>query len=83
MKINNKTRKNEEEFILKLESRAREQKKLVGTEVLPKWAKGMGEWLVVNPWRVLVPIAGVMYLGLRTMYGARFREIILGVFGGY
>lgn len=83
MKHNNRTGGREEDFILKLESRAREQKKLVGTELLPKWAKGMGEWLVVNPWRVLVPIAGATYLGLRIILDSRFREIILGLFGGY
>ncbi|MFH2019431.1 MAG: hypothetical protein ABII80_02360 [bacterium] len=83
MKHNNRIVRKEEEFLLKLERRAREQKKLVGTEVLPIWAKGMGEWLVVNPWRVLVPIAGIMYVALRFVYGTRFREIILGVFGGY
>jgi len=75
--------KREKDFILELEGRAREQKKLVGSELLPKWAKGIGEWLVVNPWRVLVPSAVLIYLGLRAGVGVGFREVILAIFGGY
>lgn len=70
-------------FIQELEKKAGEQKRLLETEILPDWAKGAGEWLVVNPWRVLVPLASIMYLVSRIMYGERLREMILALFGGF
>jgi hypothetical protein len=75
--------KSEAQFLVELEKKSQEERRLVGTEVLPTWAKGLGEWLVVNPWRVLVPIAGITYLGLRMMLGAGYRDFILGLFGGF
>lgn len=76
-------KQNEINFLEKLEQKAEEQRKLVGTEILPNWARGIGEWLVINPWRVLVPLACIIYLGLRITLGADFREFILGLFGGF
>lgn len=76
-------KKQESEFIRELESLAKEQRKLAVTQIMPDWAVGIGEWLVVNPWRVLVPIAGILYLSLRVSGGVQFRELILGLFGGF
>lgn len=75
--------KTEHSFIKELESRAREQQRLVQTELIPTWAKGLGDWLAVNPWRVLVPMAGMAYVVCRIGYGGQFRELILGIFGGF
>lgn len=75
--------KTERSFIQELESRAVEQQRLVQTELIPTWAKGLGDWLAVNPWRVLIPIAGIWYLVVRSWYGVGFRELILGLFGGF
>jgi len=75
--------KSESEFVRELEKKAEEQRRLLKTELLPDWAKGVGAWLVVNPWRVLVPVAGSVYLLLRITLGAQFRELILAIFGGY
>jgi len=75
--------KAERSFIQELESKAREQQKLVQTEIIPDWAKGLGGWLAVNPWRVLVPVSAVLYLGLRFALGIPYREFILGLFGGF
>jgi hypothetical protein len=75
--------KNEHDFIQELESRAAAERRVVETEMLPLWARGIGEWLVVNPWRVLVPSAGLMYLVLRILLGGSFRELVLRLFGGY
>ena len=75
--------KSEEIFLKTLEAKAREQKKLAGTEVLPRWAAQAGEWLVVNPWRVLVPVSGITYYVLRITLGTEFRSLILGIFGGF
>lgn len=73
----------EASFIKLLESRAKAQGKLVETEMIPEWAKGLGDWLATNPWRVIVPISGIAYGLLRTAYGINYREFILGLFGGF
>lgn len=75
--------KSESSFVHDLEQRAREQQRLVETELIPDWARGLGGWLAVNPWRVIVPGAGIMYLALRIVLGAEYREFILGLFGGF
>lgn len=77
------TRKTETEFLRDLEQRAGAERRLLGTEVLPPWARGLGDWLVVNPWRVLVPIAVIVYVLLRIMWGVSMSEFILGLFGGF
>ncbi len=75
--------KTESRFIEELEQRAGMQKKLMETELIPRWAKRVGDWLAVNPWRVLVPISGIWYLAVRSWYGLDFREFVLGLFGGF
>ncbi len=75
--------KAESSFIQDLELKAREHQRLVQTEIIPDWAKGLGGWLAVNPWRVLVPVAAILYLGLRFALGIPYREFILGLFGGF
>ncbi len=73
----------EAEFLKIIELKAREERQILDTEIIPTWAKGIGEWLVVNPWRVMVPLASIVYLVIRLSYGQSFREIILGIFGGF
>lgn len=73
----------ETEFLKVIEKKAIEERKILDTELLPNWAKGVGEWLVVNPWRVMVPLASFLYLVVRAIYGTRLRELILGLFGGF
>ncbi len=70
-------------FIGELEKRAEFQKKLVETEIMPDWAKGIGGWLTVNPWRVIVPLSVIGYLMLRMIGGSSLREFVLGLFGGF
>ncbi len=73
----------EADFLKIIELKAREERQILDTEIIPIWAKGIGEWLVVNPWRVMVPLACIVYLVIRLSYGQSFREIILGIFGGF
>ena len=73
----------ESSFITELEKRAESQRKLVNTEIIPDWASGVGDWLATNPWRVVVPLSALAYGLLRTTYGSSFRELILGLFGGF
>jgi hypothetical protein len=73
----------ERSFIAELEKRAEIHRKLANTEIIPAWAKGIGNWLATNPWRVVVPIAVIVYVGIRLMGGIAYREFILGLFGGF
>ena len=73
----------EARFIQELEKKASEQRKIVETEMLPMWARGGGEWLVVHPWRVIMPMALLAYGVWRMAYGEEVREFVLGLFGGY
>ena len=75
-------KKTEREFLRELEGRAQEGKRLLQTEMMPQWAKGLGDWLVVNPWRVLVPLSVIIYGLWRGVDGVTGRELILGLFGG-
>lgn len=70
-------------FIKLLEKKAEEQRRVVQTELIPQWAKGLGNWFAVNPWRVIVPAASIVYVVWRIAYGEQFRELILGLFGGF
>jgi hypothetical protein len=75
--------KSERSFIQELEQKAKEQQKLANTEMIPKWAKWIGDWLATNPWRVLIPVAGISYTIMRLIGGVQFRELVLGLFGGF
>lgn len=73
----------EADFLRELEARAKSERRIVETEIMPRWARGLGEWLVVNPWRVIVPIAAISYILIRLSLGVTYREFILGLFGGF
>lgn len=73
----------EADFLRELEARAKSERRIVETEIMPRWARGLGEWLVVNPWRVIVPIAAISYILIRLSLGVVYREFILGLFGGF
>lgn len=73
----------EAEFLKIIEKKAVEEKRILDTELMPSWARGIGEWLVVNPWRVMVPLSMLVYGLWRMVYGVDARELILGLFGGY
>lgn len=83
MKKESNTSVEEEIFIAQLEKKAREHHKLVNTQMIPGWARGLGDWLALNPWRVIVPLSVIAYGVLRAIYGINMREFILGLFGGF
>lgn len=64
-------------FISELEKRAELHKKLVETEIMPDWAKGIGGWLTVNPWRVIVPLSVFGYVMLRMVGGVVCENLCL------
>lgn len=73
----------ETEFLKAIEKKAVEERRIIDTELMPSWARGVGEWLVVNPWRVMVPLSMLVYGLWRMVYGVDARELILGLFGGF
>jgi len=73
----------ETEFLKAIEKKAVEERRIIDTELMPSWARGVGEWLVVNPWRVMVPLSMLVYGLWRIVYGVDAREFILGLFGGF
>ena len=73
----------EREFLKLLEARAEEVKQLRETGILPDWAGFLGEWLGVNPWRVIGLAAVAVYAGLRLGFGVGLREGVLKLFGGF
>ncbi len=75
--------KSEISFIKELEEKAKDQQKLVETELVPDWAKNIGVWLGVNPWRVIVPMSAIIYFAMRLSYGSSFSEFVLELFGGF
>ncbi len=83
MKAENNPPVGEASFIAELEKKAKEQHKLVETQIIPDWARGIGDWLAVNPWRVLIPLACTFYFFARVFSGTEYREFILGLFGGF
>jgi hypothetical protein len=75
--------KSEGEFLRLLEQRAREEKAIVASGILPSWAAQLGEWLGVNPWRMLIPLSIASYLVIRAVLGEVVVELVLALFGGF
>lgn len=75
--------RSEREFLQLLEARAVEEKRVVASGILPKWAARLGEWLAINPWRSLIPVSILIYLLLRVVAGEMLIEVVLAIFGGF
>lgn len=72
---------NEGEFLKTLEERAKEQEKLIKGMVLPKLFTTISFWLGNHPWRILIPLAIIITLILHGIFGKRYDEFILKIFG--
>lgn len=75
--------KKEREFLKLIEKKAYEDRELISGGVLPYWAKFLGGWLGVNPWRAIVPLSIIVYLTLRVLLGESFVDGVLNLYGGY
>jgi hypothetical protein len=72
---------NEHEFIKKLQERAKEQEKLIKSMPMPKVFSSISFWFGNHPWRILVPLAIILTLVLRLLYGKPYDDFILKLFG--
>jgi hypothetical protein len=72
---------NEREFIKKLQERAKEQEKLIKDMPLHRVFSSVSFWFGNHPYRILVPLAIIITLALRLLYGKPYDDFILKLFG--
>lgn len=71
---------NENEFLLKLQERAREQEKIVRDMPFSKVFSTVSLWLGHHPYRILVPLAFLITLLFRGVFGGSYTDFILKIF---
>lgn len=74
---------NEREFLKLLEDRAQEQEKLIKQMPFQSLFTATSLWLGEHPWRLLIPLAVILTLLFRILFGYRYYELILSIFGGF
>ena len=74
---------NENEFLLKLQKRAKEQETLVHNVPFPTFFKTVGIWFGNHPWRTMIPFALLISFLLHLILGRFYDDIILKLFGGF
>lgn len=72
---------NEQQFLKKLQYRAREQEKLIKGMIFPKLFMSIGLRLGNHPWRILIPLAFILSLIFHYLLGTKYDELILKIFG--
>ncbi len=71
---------NEGEFILKLQERAKEQEKIVRGMPFSKVFSTVSLWLGHHPYRILVPLAFLITLLFRGIFGGSYTDFVLKIF---
>lgn len=71
---------NEREFLLKLQERAHEQEKVIRDMPFPHAFSAISSWLGNHPWRYLIPLAFLISLLLRGIFGTGYINFILWMF---
>ncbi|MBI2621344.1 MAG: hypothetical protein HYW63_01700 [Candidatus Levybacteria bacterium] len=71
---------NEGEFILKLQQRAREQERIVRDMPFSKVFSTVSLWLGHHPYRILVPLAFLITLLFRGIFGGSYTDFVLKIF---
>jgi len=74
---------NEREFLLKLERRAQEQEVLIKKIPMSQIFITLSFWLGKHPWRILIPLAFLLTLLFRSVFGYQYTNFILKIFGGF
>ena len=68
----------EREFLIELEKRALENKRLIEKSSVAIVSLWFGE----HPWRIIIPFSFLLTLLLRLILGKTYFEVILWIFGG-
>jgi hypothetical protein len=71
---------NEREFLIELRHRAQEQHILMRNMPFPYAFTFIAEWLGNHPWRLLIPLAFVLTLLFRGIFGTGYVDFILKLF---
>lgn len=71
---------NEREFIEELKKRAKEQEAVVKEMPFPKIFAAASVWLGVHPWRFLIPLALIITVIFRFIFGASYTDFFLSIF---
>lgn len=74
---------NENEFLLKLQNRAKEQEALVKNVPFPIFFRKVSIWFGNHPWRIMIPFALVISFLCHVFFGQRYDDLILKIFGGF
>ncbi len=70
----------ERKFIEQLQSRAHEQEMLVKTVPFPSFFGFVIKWLSYHPWRLLIPLAFIVTIILRIVFGPAYTDVVLAIF---
>jgi len=71
---------NEADFLSLLQKRAKEQKNTMEDIPFPKVFSFVLEWLSVHPLRLIIPLAIIISVSLRYIFGPSFTNFILTLF---
>jgi hypothetical protein len=71
---------NEREFLQTLKARAREQEHSLRSVPFPRVFSFTITWLSYHPWRFLIPLAFLISLLLRALFGQAYTDGILWLF---
>jgi hypothetical protein len=72
---------NEQDFIKKLQERAKEQEKLIKDMPMHNVFSSISFWFGNHPWRILVPLAIILTIFFRLSLGKPYDDFILKIFG--
>ena len=75
--------KSEQEFLQKLQNRAREQEILLTHVPFPKTFKVISIWFGNHPWRLMIPFSLIVSFALHYYFGKQYDDLILKIFGGF
>ncbi len=70
----------EHEFILKLQERAKEQEKILNDMPFAKFFSTISLSLGKHPWRFLIPLALILSLIFRGVFGKEYTDLVLLIF---
>ena len=73
---------NEHDFLVTLQKRASEQEHAMKAVPFPKVFTFIVEWLSHHPWRYLIPLAFLISLLFRGLFGTEYTDGILLLFKG-
>lgn len=74
---------NERDFLKLLEDRAKEQESLIRRMPFQSLFTATSLWLGEHPWRLLIPLAFLLTLAFRLIFGLAYYELVLKIFGGF